>query len=89
MYFLCRLISFRTRNHHALQGDILAFRQFYHDFTRYHLPSLMPPLLHASATTSVVVGGEPAFAQGEVLLPLSPPTTFALSSSFSGPPGAK
>lgn len=34
------------------QGDILAFRQFYHDFRKHHLPPLMPPLLHASATTS-------------------------------------
>lgn len=34
------------------KGDILAFRQFYHDFTKHHLPPLLPPLLHASATTS-------------------------------------
>lgn len=41
------------------KGDILAFRQFYHDFVRYHLPPLLPPLLHASATTSLVAASEP------------------------------
>lgn len=64
------------------KGDILAFRQWYHDFVRYHLPPLLPPLLHASATTSLVGAGEPGGGNVGIGGPQRLP-------SFGSVPGAK